>query len=197
MTRFWKVSQNLARCKAMHRLFWTIKQSTTCWGWHGTWRATVSLLVWPWKKNLAHGEVFVDAMCTVRSVGIRGTSFVARKNNSSKFVQEGNRLGREYTRSRQRSLVKMGGRPAHSVQITNTALHHPMYCTYELFDMLTSFFRCIYDWVWELRGDTVHFIASSSALVLMMQNGSIYPPLTQTATCLLRWESSKHIAENS
>ena len=49
----------------------------------------------------------------------------------------------------------------------------------------------------ELRGDTVHFIASSSALVLMMQNGSTYRPLTQTVTCLLRWESSKHIAENS
>ena len=49
----------------------------------------------------------------------------------------------------------------------------------------------------ELRGDIVHFIASSSALVLMTQNGSIYPPLTQTATCLLRWESSKHVAENS
>ena len=149
------------------------------------------------RKTLLTERYFVDAKCTVRSVGIRCTSFIARKNNSSKLVQEGNRLGREYTRSRQRSLVKMGGRPARSFQITNAALHHPMYCTYELFGMLTSFFRCIYDWVWELRGDTVHFIASSSALVLMMQNGSIYPPLTQTATCLLRWESSKHIAENS
>ena len=49
----------------------------------------------------------------------------------------------------------------------------------------------------ELRGDTVHFIASSSALVLMMQNGSIFWPLTQTATCLLWLYSSKHIAENS
>ena len=47
----------------------------------------------------------------------------------------------------------------------------------------------------ELRGDTVHFIASSSALVLMMQNGRIYRPLTQTATCLLRLYSSKHIAK--
>jgi len=34
----------------------------------------------------------------------------------------------------------------------------------------------------ELRGDTVHFIASSSALVLMTQNCNIYRPLTQTAT---------------
>ena len=34
----------------------------------------------------------------------------------------------------------------------------------------------------ELRGDTVHFIASSSALVLMTQNGNICRPLTQTAT---------------
>ena len=49
----------------------------------------------------------------------------------------------------------------------------------------------------ELRGDTAHFIASCSALVLMMQNGSIDRPLTQTETCLLRWESSKHTAENS
>ena len=49
----------------------------------------------------------------------------------------------------------------------------------------------------ELRGDTVHFIVSSSALVLMTQNGNIYRPLTQTATCLLRRYSSKHIAENS
>jgi len=49
----------------------------------------------------------------------------------------------------------------------------------------------------ELRGDTAHFIASSSALVLMTQDGNIYRPLTQTATCLLRLNSSKHIAENS
>jgi len=49
----------------------------------------------------------------------------------------------------------------------------------------------------ELRGDTVHFIASSSALVLMTQNSNIYRPLTQTVTCLLRRYSSKHIAENS
>ena len=49
----------------------------------------------------------------------------------------------------------------------------------------------------KLRGDTVHFIVSSSALVLMTQNGNIYRPLTQTATCLLRLYSSKHIAENS
>jgi len=49
----------------------------------------------------------------------------------------------------------------------------------------------------ELRGDTVHFIASSSALVLMTQISNIYRPLTQTATCLLRQYSSKHIAENS
>ena len=49
----------------------------------------------------------------------------------------------------------------------------------------------------ELRGDTAHFIASSSALVLMTQNDNIYRPLTQTATCLLRLYSSKHIAENS
>jgi len=49
----------------------------------------------------------------------------------------------------------------------------------------------------ELRGDTVLFIASSSALVLMTQNGNIYRPLTQTATCHLRLYGSKHIAENS
>jgi len=49
----------------------------------------------------------------------------------------------------------------------------------------------------ELRGDTVHFIASSSALVLMTKNGNIYRPLTQTPTCLCRQYSSKHIAENS
>ena len=42
----------------------------------------------------------------------------------------------------------------------------------------------------ELRGDTVHFIASSSALVLMTQNGNIYRPLTQTATCPSRLYSS-------
>ena len=42
----------------------------------------------------------------------------------------------------------------------------------------------------ELRGDTVRFIASSSALVLMTQNGNIYRPFTQTATCLLRLYSS-------
>ena len=49
----------------------------------------------------------------------------------------------------------------------------------------------------ELRGDIVRFIASSSAPVYMMQNGSIYRPLKQTVTCLLRLYSSKHIAENS
>jgi len=49
----------------------------------------------------------------------------------------------------------------------------------------------------DLRGDTVQLIASSSALVLMMQNGNIYRPLTQTATCPLPRYSSKHIAENS
>jgi len=38
----------------------------------------------------------------------------------------------------------------------------------------------------ELRGDTVHFIASGSALALMTQDGKIYRPLTQTATCHLR-----------
>jgi len=37
----------------------------------------------------------------------------------------------------------------------------------------------------ELRGDTVHFIASSSARFFMMQNDSIYRPLKQTVTCLL------------
>ena len=31
----------------------------------------------------------------------------------------------------------------------------------------------------------------------MMQNGNIYRPLKQTATCLIRLNSSKHIAENS
>jgi len=30
-----------------------------------------------------------------------------------------------------------------------------------------------------------------------MQNGNIYRPLKQTATCLIRLNSSKHIAENS
>jgi len=49
----------------------------------------------------------------------------------------------------------------------------------------------------ELRGDTVHVIASSSALVLMTQNGNTYRALTQTATCLSRLYRSKHIAENS
>ena len=48
----------------------------------------------------------------------------------------------------------------------------------------------------ELRGDTAQYIAaSSSTLVLMKQNGNIYQPLTQTATCPLRRYSSKHIAE--
>jgi len=37
----------------------------------------------------------------------------------------------------------------------------------------------------ELRGDTVHFIASSSAPFFVTQNGNIYRPLKQTATCLL------------
>jgi len=49
----------------------------------------------------------------------------------------------------------------------------------------------------DLRGDTVQFIASSSALVVMTQNGNIYWPLTQTATCPLPRYRSKHIAENS
>jgi len=49
----------------------------------------------------------------------------------------------------------------------------------------------------ELRADSVQFIASSSALVLLSQNGSIYRPLTQTVTCLLPQCRSKHIAENS
>ena len=49
----------------------------------------------------------------------------------------------------------------------------------------------------ELRGDTVHFIASSSALFFMTQNDNIYRPVKQTATCLLRLNSSKHIAKNS
>jgi len=43
----------------------------------------------------------------------------------------------------------------------------------------------------ELRGDTAQSIASSSALVLMTQNGNIYRPLTQTATCLLPRYRSK------
>jgi len=47
----------------------------------------------------------------------------------------------------------------------------------------------------ELRGDTVQFIASTSALVLMTKNGNIYRPLTQTATCLLRRYSSQQIAK--
>ena len=38
----------------------------------------------------------------------------------------------------------------------------------------------------ELRGDTVQFIASSSALVLMTQNGSMYRPLTQTVNGSVR-----------
>ena len=49
----------------------------------------------------------------------------------------------------------------------------------------------------DLRGDTVQFSASSSALVLMAQNGNIYWPFTQTATCPLPRYRSKHIAENS
>jgi len=49
----------------------------------------------------------------------------------------------------------------------------------------------------DLRGYTVQFIASSSALVLMTQNGNIYRPLTQTAICSLPRYRSKHIAENS
>jgi len=48
-----------------------------------------------------------------------------------------------------------------------------------------------------LKQVSVQFIASSSALVSITQNGKIYRPLAQTATCLLRWYSSKHIAENS
>jgi len=48
-----------------------------------------------------------------------------------------------------------------------------------------------------LRGDTVQFVASSSALVLMTQNGNVYRPLTQTGTCPLPRYRSKHIAENS
>jgi len=49
----------------------------------------------------------------------------------------------------------------------------------------------------ELRGDTIHFIASSSARFFMMQKGRIYRSIKQTATCLLRLYSSKHISENS
>ena len=49
----------------------------------------------------------------------------------------------------------------------------------------------------DLRGDTVQLIASSSALVLMTQNGNIYRPLKQTATCPLPRYRSKHIAKNS
>jgi len=49
----------------------------------------------------------------------------------------------------------------------------------------------------DLRGDTVQFIASSSALVLMTENGNIYRPLTQTVACPLPRYRSKRIAENS
>ena len=49
----------------------------------------------------------------------------------------------------------------------------------------------------DLRGDTVQFTASSSALVLMTQNCNIYRQLTQTAICPLPRYRSKHIAENS
>ena len=49
----------------------------------------------------------------------------------------------------------------------------------------------------ELRGDTIHFTASSSALVLMTQNENIYRPLMQTATCSLPRYRIKHVAENS
>jgi len=49
----------------------------------------------------------------------------------------------------------------------------------------------------ELRGDTEQFIASSFALVLMTQNGNIYRPLTQTATCLLRRYSRKQLMDQA
>jgi len=49
----------------------------------------------------------------------------------------------------------------------------------------------------ELRGDTVQFIASSSALVLMMQNGNIYRPLIQIAACPLPRHRSKHRRKQS
>ena len=67
--------------------------------------------------------------------------------------------------------------------------------------MMKAFLRLAAVWdtkqTGKLRGYTVQFIASSSALVLMTQIGNIYRQSTQTATCLLRRYSRKHIAENS
>jgi len=49
----------------------------------------------------------------------------------------------------------------------------------------------------DLRGDTVQFIASSTALISMKQNGNIHWPLTRTVTCPSSRYRSKQITENS
>ena len=85
----------------------------------------------------------------------------------------------------------------------NTQAHkHELWIWFTLcYAMMRALLRLAAVWdtkqTGDLRGDTVQFIASSSALVLMTQNGNIYPPLTQTATCPLPRYRSKHIAENS
>jgi len=80
-------------------------------------------------------------------------------------------------------------------QARTVNLIHAVLCDDEGFSQARSCLR--HETGRGVRGDTVQFIASSSALVLMTQNGNIYRPLTQTATCLLPRYRSKHIAENS
>ena len=85
----------------------------------------------------------------------------------------------------------------------NTQTHkHELWIWFTLsYAMMRALLRLAAVWdtkqTGELRGDTVQFIASSSALVLPTQNGNIYQLLTQTATCPLPRYRSKHIAENS
>ena len=90
-----------------------------------------------------------------------------------------------------------------AVDMSLTVTHkHEMWIWFTLsFKMMKALLRLAAVWdkkdSWDLRGDTVQFIASSSALVLMTQNGNIYRPLTQTATFPLPRYRSKHITENS
>jgi len=91
----------------------------------------------------------------------------------------------------------------HFVDVSLTVTHkHGLWIWFTLsYAMMKTLLRLAAVWdtkqAGDLRDDTVQFIASSSALVSMTQNGNIYRPLTQTTICPLPRYRSKHIAENS
>jgi len=91
----------------------------------------------------------------------------------------------------------------HFVEVSRSVTHkHELWIWFTLsYAMMKALLRLVAVWdtnqTDDLRGYTVQFIASRSALVSMTQNGNIYWPIAQTATCPLARYKNKHIAENS